>query len=98
MVKPKKESEVSIKYSSNHQTIYSDHLIRFGLGPIVSKLEFGLVNEDDEIVNITTTIITPTSNLLDVLPLINKQSNDENTKKAIVTRIRKILEKFESNE
>ena len=73
MVKKKDQ----IAYGDNHKTVYCDHLVRFGFGPVVSKLDFGTINDIDsgnEQVSIQTTIIIPTPNLIDVIPLLNDQS------------------------
>ena len=39
------EKKSNIVFSGNHQTNYCEHLIRFSLGPVVSKLDFGLLND-----------------------------------------------------
>lgn len=96
----KSKKEINLVMSNAHQTIYCDHLFRFALGPTISKLEFGVLVENDElnheVPEITTTLIVPTLNLLDVLPLIIEQSKTEEVRTELLSKLNKIIEKFES--
>ncbi|WP_226093625.1 hypothetical protein LF929_021005 (plasmid) [Dickeya oryzae] len=88
----------SIVYSENHKTVYCDHLIRFGFGPVVSKLDFGTINDieiGDEHASIQTTIIIPTTNLMDVIPLLNEQSKKPETKREIISKLNEIISNLE---
>lgn len=93
----KKDKESILKLSDNHQVIYCDNLFRFALGPIVSKLDFGVLIEqgDYEQPEITTTLIVPTPHLLQVLPLISEQSQNSEIKEELASKLKKILESYE---
>ena len=94
MVKKKDQ----IVYGDNHKTVYCDHLVRFGFGPVVSKLDFGTINDidsGDEHVSIQTTIIIPTPNLIDVIPLLNEQSKNPEVRKDILSKLNEIISSLE---
>lgn len=93
----KKDQEIGLKLSDNHQTIYCDHLFRFALGPIVSKLDFGLLIDKNgsEQPEITTTLIVPTPHLLDILPLISEQSQKTEVKEELSSKLKQLLKSFE---
>lgn len=93
----KQDLKSELKFSNNHQTIYCDHLFRFSLGPIVSKLDFGMLTqrEEEEKPEITTTLIIPTPHLLDVLPLITSQSQDPKVKDELHSKLKVLLSSFE---
>ncbi|MFC3902063.1 hypothetical protein SAMN05421749_105112 [Acinetobacter marinus] len=93
----KKDKESILKISENHQTIYCDHLFRFALGPIVSKLDFGMLIErgDSEEPEITTTLIVPTPHLLDALPLILQQSQNPEIKGELAAKLKQLLKSYE---
>lgn len=98
----KSKKEINLVISNDHKTIYCDHLFRFALGPTVSKLDFGTLVEHEElnheVPEITTTLIIPTLNLLDVLPLIIEQSKTEEVRAEMLNKLNKIIEKFEKND
>ncbi|HDR2846419.1 TPA: hypothetical protein QCK30_004981 [Enterobacter sichuanensis] len=87
-----------IEYSENHKTVYCDHLVRFGFGPVVSKLDFGIINDidsGDERVSIQTTIIIPTPNLIDVIPLLHDQSKNPEVRNDIISKLSEIISSLE---
>ncbi|HAV4140215.1 TPA: hypothetical protein JIN62_003825, partial [Acinetobacter baumannii] len=79
----------NIVFSGNHQTNYCEHLIRFSLGPVVSKLDFGLLNDiqDQSKAEITNSIVIPTENLIDVIPLIVAQLENPSVKKGLLKKL-----------
>jgi len=90
-----------IVYSEHHNTVYCEHLIRFGFGPVVSKLDFGIVNDMDpgnEQVIIQTTMIIPTPNLIDVIPLLHEQSKNPETRVEIISKLNEIISKLKEEE
>lgn len=94
MVKKKDQ----IAYGDNHKTVYCDHLVRFGFGPVVSKLDFGTINDIDsgnEQVSIQTTIIIPTPNLIDVIPLLNDQSKKPEVRGEIISKLKEMISNLE---
>ncbi len=93
----KKDKESILKFSENHQVIYCDHLFRFALGPIVSKLDFGILIEqgDYEQPEITTTLIVPTPHLLDILPLISEQSQKPEIKEELSAKLKQLIKSYE---
>lgn len=91
----------SIVYSDNHKTVFCDHLVRFGFGPVVSKLDFGTIEDMDagsEQIAIQTTIIIPTPNLIDVIPLLNEQSKNKDVRKEIVSKLNEIISHLDEDE
>lgn len=88
----------SITYSDDHKVIYCDHLVRFGFGPIVSKLDFGIIDDIDPVdgkVSILTTIIIPTTNLVDVIPLLNEQAKNPQVRGDIISKLKEIISNLE---
>lgn len=83
------EKKSNIVFSGNHQTNYCEHLIRFSLGPVVSKLDFGLLNDiqDQSKAEITNSIVIPTENLIDVIPLIVAQLENPSVKKGLLKKL-----------
>lgn len=88
------EKTPNITFSRNHQTAYCEHLLRFALGPSVSKLEFGLVNDLQEpsVAEITNSIVIPTEKLIEVIPLIIAQLENPNIKKGLIKKLENIKE------
>jgi len=90
-----------IVYSEHHKTVYCEHLIRFGFGPVVSKLDFGIVNDmetGNEHVAIQTTIVIPTPNLIDVIPLLHEQSKNPETRTEIISKLNEIISKLKEED
>ena len=94
------KKEINLKMSTTHQSIYCDHLFRFALGPTISKLEFGVLIEDDkgddEVPEITTTLLIPTLNLLEVLPFVLEQRKTDETKAELLNKLHKLIDKLEN--
>lgn len=91
----------TIDYSDNHKTIYCDHLVRFGFGPVVSKLDFGIIEDMDSSdgkVSILTTIMIPTPNLIDVIPLLYRQAKSQEVRKDMISKLNEIISKLEDTE
>lgn len=94
----KKSPEHEFKFAQNHKTIYADHIMRFAFGPVVSKLDFGISHDmGDQLPEISTTVIIPTPNLLDVLPLIIEQSKNPAIQNEMISKLKNIIAKFEEN-
>ena len=95
----KRSAEHELKFAQSHKTIYADHIMRFAFGPVVSKLDFGISHElGDQLPEISTTVIIPTPNLLDVLPLIIEQSKNPEVKDEMVSKLKNIIAKFEEED
>lgn len=85
----KVDNNSNIAFSNKHQTFYTEHLLRFALGPVVSKLDFGLVDDlhEESKAEITSTIIIPTENLINVLPLIIAQLENPSVKNGLIKKL-----------
>ncbi len=92
----KETAELELKLAQNHQTIYADHIMRFAFGPVVSKLDFGISHDmGQQLPEITATVIIPTPNLLEVLPLIIEQSKNPAVKDELIGKLKNIINQFE---
>lgn len=85
----KVDNSSNIAFSDKHQTFYAEHLLRFALGPIVSKLDFGVVDDlhDESKAEITNTIVIPTDNLINVLPLIIAQLENPTIQNGLIKKL-----------
>ncbi|ESN06203.1 hypothetical protein NY598_20595 [Enterobacter hormaechei] len=84
--------EKKIQYGKNHQVVFADHLVRFGVGPQVSKLDFGVIDDIDQSkIDISTTITIPTSHLFDIIKKINNQLNEDAVKQDVVKKLNGII-------
>lgn len=94
MAKSNKIDKSDISFSNKHQTFYTEHLLRFALGPVVSKLDFGVVDElhEESKAEITSTIVIPTENLINVLPLMIAQLENPNLKNSLIKKLDNLKE------
>lgn len=90
------EKPNSIFYSTNHQNVFCEHLVRFGLGPTISRLEFGSVNGlDTKDVAIEFSLRIPTSSLLNAIPALYRDLEEESFKEQLVNDLKGIIEQLE---
>lgn len=84
--------EKKIQYGKNHQVVFADHLVRFGVGPQISKLDFGVIDDIDQSkIEISTTIAMPTSHLFDIIGKIHNQINDDALKQDVVKKLNALI-------
>ena len=90
--------EKKIQYSKNHQVIFADHLVRFGIGPLVSKLDFGVIDDlDQSKVEISRTITLPTNHLFDIVQKMHDQINQDVVKKDVVKKLNAVISEINKN-
>ena len=75
----------------NHEMIYADKILRFGIGPSVCKLEIGNESADEHIVS--HTIALSTSHFLDAIEHIYEKMNTEEAKLKLKTNLQDLLSK-----
>lgn len=94
----KVDNSSNIAFSDKHQTVYAEHLLRFALGPVVSKLDFGVVDDlhDESKAEIINTIVIPTENLINVLPLIIGQLENPTIQNGLIKKLDNIKESFKN--
>lgn len=85
-----------IKYSDNHQVIYVDHMIRFGVGPMISKIDFFVIDDlDKSKIEISKTIAMPTNHFYDAMKLISEQLKTDKVKDDVLSKLKEAIKKIE---
>jgi hypothetical protein len=79
----------------NHEMIYADKILKFGLGPSVCKLEIG--NESSEEHIISHTIALSTSHFLDAIEHIYETINTDEAKSKLKKNLQELLSKIDDN-
>lgn len=97
-MKNNKDSKKVI-YSNHHQNLFCEHLVRFGLSPTVSRLEFGSLDnlDSEEKMAIELTLKIPTFSLLRAIPTLYKDLEDEEFKKQLITDLKNVIEQLEES-
>ena len=94
----KNESSQSVAYSISHQNLFCEHLVRFALGPTISRLEFGSVNGlDTKDIAIELSLRIPTSSLLNAIPALHRDLEEDSFKEQLVNDLKGIIEQLEKN-
>ena len=86
-------------YSNNHQNIFCDHLLRYGLSSHISILEFGSLDnfDSEETMAVELTLKIPTFSLLSAIPTLYKDLEDESFKKQLITDLKNVIEQLEDS-
>ncbi|MBP6496538.1 MAG: hypothetical protein KA291_08680 [Psychrobacter sp.] len=92
------EKSKNILYSTNHQNVFCEHLVRFGLGPTISRLEFGSVNGlDTKDVVVEFSLRIPTSSLLSAIPALYRDLEEDSFKEQLVNDLKGIIVQLEKD-
>lgn len=88
-----------VVYSKHHQNIFCEHLVRFGLSPTISRLEFGSLDnlDSEETMAVELTLKIPTFSLLSAIPTLYKDLEDEDFKKQLITDLKNVIEQLEDS-
>lgn len=88
--------DTKIRFADNHQVIYADKVVRFGLSPSVCRLEISSDPEDHHLIN--NTIIFNTFYFLDAIENIYQSVHDKDSKESMKANLMKLLAKMKQDE
>ncbi|MDK1671248.1 hypothetical protein QOK77_11840 [Moraxella osloensis] len=94
MAKTTQLKKKNIEYSPQVQVLYTDTLVRFSLGTMVSKMEFATIREDknDDLLEVNVVIQLPTGNLVGIVSQMYEQINDKNVRKSMIEDLKNYIE------
>ena len=94
MAKTTQLKKKNIEYSPQVQVLYTDTLVRFSLGTMVSKMEFATIREDknDDLLELNVVIQLPTGNLVGIVSQMYEQINDKNVRKSMIEDLKNYIE------
>lgn len=77
----------------NHEMIYADKILKFGIGPSVCKLEIGNETANENI--ISHTIAFSTSHFLEAIEHIHETINGQEAKSKLKKNLQDLLERLD---
>lgn len=88
-----KSDNKSYVFALNHEMIYADKIMKFGIGPSVCKIEIGNESANENI--ISHTIAFSTSHFLEAIEHMHETINSEEVKSKLKKNLQDLLARIE---